>query len=183
MTPPFGPFAFLSMVSAVLFMVLAIAWPHAADSLLRALLVTLAAGFVVVRGYTVVFRVRATHDLYSPFDAEPSAPPTDAPDALRRLTTDLRGLDEGITGRSKPIPWSVCSVLIDEATRRLHERHGLALGEPAHHPAIRTLLSEPTWLLVEPREGESFTAEALGGRRPLVPLTHLDLILDDVEAL
>jgi hypothetical protein len=170
------------MVSAFLFLVLAIAWPHAADSLLRALLVTLAAGLVVVRGYYVV-RVRATHDVYSPFDAGPSESQTGGPDALRKLTSDLGALDEGAAARTRPIPWSVCSVLIDETARRLNEHHGLRMGDPAHHPAIQALLSESAWLLVAPRGREPGSGDASRGRGRLVPLADLDLILDDVEAL
>jgi len=170
--PPIGPLGIATIVVSLAFLLAGILWPQAASALLRLLLVTLALGFVAGRAYRALLPVSATRS-HSPFDALGLARPAPtAPHALRRLTAELGAADDarraGRTEIPRPVQWAV----IDEAARRLAEDHGLHLHDPDHHARIRALVSEPTWRLIDP-----------GGSRELVPLSRLDVILDDLEKL
>jgi len=134
--------------------------------------VTLALGFVASRAYRALLPVAATRS-YSPFDALGAARTTPAaPHTLRKLTAELGAANEARRARHTAIPRPVRWAVIDEAARRLAEHHGLHLHDPDHHARIHALVSEPMWLLIDP--GES--------REP-VPLSQLDVILDDLEKL
>lgn len=179
--PPVGPFGIAAIVVCVAFLAAGIAWPQAAESLLRLLMVTLAGGFVAARAWRAL-PARTTRDAYSPFDGT-ARTPAEAPQVLRTLTTELRAADHDRAARRTPIPWPVRRTVIGEAARRLAERHGLDLEDPEQHARIRSLVSEATWLLIDPRgrERRPGTRATAGSR--LVPIARLDSILDELETL
>src|SRR5690606_753020 len=170
--PPIGPLGVATVVVSLAFLLAGIMWPQAASALLRLLLVTLALGYVAGRAYRALLPVSATRS-YSPFDAPGAARPAPAaPHALRRLTAELGAANDARRARHTEIPRPVQWALVAEAARRLAEHHGLQLHDPDHHARIRALVSEPTWRLIDP-----------GGSREIVPLSRLDVILDDLEKL
>jgi hypothetical protein len=175
---PFGAFA---MVASLLFLAAGIVWPQAAGALLRLLLATLALGYVVGRLYQTVGPVAASRQVGSPFEREAgTGAPSPVPEGLRKFTAQVRSAGDARLAERKPIPREVREVVTAEVARRLAERHGLHLGYADDQPAIRSLLSEPTWALVRPdRAG---VGEVQGLRRP-VPLSRLGSILDDLERL
>jgi hypothetical protein len=157
------------------FVAAGIAWPQAASSLLRLLLVTAAILFVAARAWHALAWVHHKPDRQSPFNGLVSThtPPV-APHALRRLSAQLHAAANAEQTRATPIPWTTRRMLIDEASRRLAERHGLDLGDPNHHAHIRSLVSEPTRLLI--LTDDATTPDSLSMR-------HLEPILDDLENL
>ncbi|HLT90638.1 MAG TPA: hypothetical protein VKZ85_06810 [Woeseiaceae bacterium] len=169
---PIGPLGIATIVVSLAFLLAGILWPQAASALLRLLLVTLALGFVASRAYRALLPVAATRS-YSPFDALGAARTTPAaPHTLRKLTAELGAANDARRARHTAIPRPVRWAVIDEAARRLAEHHGLHLHDPDHHARIHALVSEPMWLLIDP--GESSEP---------VPLSQLDVILDDLEKL
>jgi hypothetical protein len=162
------------------FLVVGIAWPHGAWMLLRILVATVALGYVVFRLYAAGLPERTTHDTYSPFDALVGERPRPvAPPAIGALAAQLGAADDG-SAETTPIPWPIARTLIRDAAGRLADRHALSLGERAHVPAIRALVSEATWLLIDP-VGSGPSSPHLEYRA--VPLSRLDTILDDLESL
>lgn len=172
------------MIACLTFVLAGIAMPDAAETMLRVLLLTLAVGFVVARAYAAMLPATTTQDVYSPFadhTAEPTPPAT--PRVIRQLTAELAAADDERSARRAPIPWSVRWTVIEEATRRLAERHGLTLDDARHHSTIRSLVSEPTWALLEPGHPAAGSGASPGAAGRPVPLSQLDLILDDLEKL
>lgn len=182
--PAVGPLGIATILASLAFLAAGIAWPQAAEAWLRLLLATLATGFVAGRAYEALRPVSKRQDLYSPFDGEAitASPPT-APHALRDLTRELDAADDKRRARRTHIPRSVRWTVIDEASRRLAEHHGLSLDEPSHHAGIRALVSAPTWSLIAPSDTEPRTASLPATDGPRVPLSQLGRILDDLEKL
>lgn len=181
---PVGLFGIFALAAGLAFLLAGLLWPQAAEALLRLLLATLAVGFVLVRGHRAMRSVRATERSSSPFDRDVATrrPPA-APHVLRRLTADLSAADDARRARRTAIPRTVRWTVVDEASRRLAEHHGLSLDDPTHHPEIRSLVSEPTWSLIGPRDPRAGPGKRSAGRGGPVPLTQLDRILDDLEGL
>ncbi|MFW6080219.1 MAG: hypothetical protein ACODAE_11405 [Gemmatimonadota bacterium] len=183
------------MLTAIAFLAAGLAWPQAAEGLLRLLLATLAVGFIVARAYEAMQPVRPRADTGSPFEGGVAdRPPPEAPHVLRRLTKELAAADDARKARRTPVPRSVRWAVIDELSRRLAERHGLSLDDPADHERIRALVSEPTWSLVgprgavsdpgtRPRPGTRRGGDGRAGGRGPVYVSELDRILDDLERL
>lgn len=167
------------------FLLAAIVWPQAAEALLRVFVATLALGFVVVRVYRAALPSRTVEDFYSPFDASGPTRTTEgaAPEAIRELTGELGAADDGELAQRTAIPWTVRRFIREEASRRLTERHGLRLAERSDHPRVRSLISDATWLLIRPRELEPTAESRHSPNERAVPLSRLDLILDDLERL
>lgn len=163
--------AVLASVAAVL---IALAWPAAAETVLRLLLALLAAGAAA----WLLGRVRwpAGSDLgASPFRA------TDDDRTGRQLPVGLRDLTDDLaaTLRSTPngtIPFSARGTLRDELHRRLADRHGLDPRVPEHVRRIQSLISPPSWALLQSRHPGQLTDTP-------VHLQYLSMILDDVERL
>lgn len=159
-------------VTSMLFLIAGIAWPQAADMLVRAMLATLAVGYVAARAYEALLPVGPAQRTYSPFDGDVATrTPPAAPYALRELTVILRAADDTHRSRSTAIPWTVRQTVTDDIARRLKEHHGLNIGDADHHARIRSLVSAPTWRLLGRGEAEA------------VPLSELDTILNDLETL
>lgn len=179
-----SPLGGATIVLSLAFLLAGIAWPQGAEALLRMFVASLALGFVAVRTYRAGLPVRTVEDSYSPFDGSAAPrPPAAAPEAIRELTEGLAAADDEECAERTPIPWPVRRRLVQEASRRLSERHGLRLDEPDHHPRIRSLVSEATWLLLRPPEPESGPGSRSAVRERPVPLSRLDLVLDDLERL
>jgi hypothetical protein len=177
-----GPMGAAVGATGVIFLVAAIILPEAADGLLRLFVATLAFVVVGVRAFQAVLPVRTAQDFYSPFEDDVS--PRDAapaPQLLRTLRAELDGADDAAIARRKAVPSVVRDLVMEEAGRRLSEGHGLLLNDAAHHDRIRALVSAATWGLIRP------SIAARGAADPsvatAVPLSQLDLILDDVERL
>ena len=170
-----------AVVVVVGFLVAAVLWPHAADGLLRLLLATLAIGYIGVRGHHVMPPI--IRDPYSPFGRDPLVTnPAAAPLPLRKLIGALQAADA--TGpKGRIIPGAICAFVRDEAARRLARKHRLDLDEPRHHAQIRSLVLEPTWLLIRPALSPEQPLSHAHGRSCAVPLSQLDRILDDLERL
>lgn len=180
---PVRTFGVSVMITCLAFLLAGIAWPQAAEALLRLLFVTLAAGFVVARAYEAMVPLRTTRE-FSPFDGDTAArTPPATPRVLRDLTAELGAADDDRLAHRTPIPWPVRWTLIEEATRRLADHHGLSLHDPVHHSDIRTLVSEPTWLLIGPRAPAPGPGARPTPDKPTVPLSRLGPILDDLERL
>lgn len=182
--PAVGPLGIATILASLAFLAAGIAWPQAAEAWLRLLLATLATGFVAGRAYEALRPVSKRQDLYSPFDGHTitASPPT-APHALRDLTRQLDTADDERRARRTEIPRSVRWTVIDEASRRLAEHHGLSLGEPGHRANIRSLVSAPTWSLIAPSDPGPHPAPRPAAHDPRVPLSQLGRILDDLERL
>lgn len=181
--PAPSPIAVAMAVSSLGFLVAGIIWPQAADALLRMLLATLAVGFVTALAHRAIRPMSATHDVPSPFGrvAAPRAPAV-APQALRKFTTELSAAEAARSARRNTIPLLARLTVRGEATRRLAQHHGLSLDESAHHPRIRSLVSEPTWQLIRPGDARTRSARDRTARGQSVPLNELGRILDDLEA-
>lgn len=182
--PPIGPLGVAMVIASLVFLATGIVWPQAAEVWLRLLLVTLAVGFVAGRAHEALLPVSTRPDFSSPFHGNATSPVAPAaPDALRDLTRELEAADDERLALRSEIPRSVRWTVIDEASRRLAEHHGLSLDEPAHRAGIRSLVSVPTWSLIHPSDPElrPGTRPFAGSRR--VPLSELGRILDDLERL
>lgn len=169
------------VVGSVAFVAAGLAWPQAADMLLRLLFVSLAAGWVATRAYRSVHPVQSSERRYSPFDygLADAAPPA-APRALRRLASELHAADRPYTWR-ETIPATAVRTIRTDAARRLNEHHGLTLRNPGHHARIRSIVSDPTWHVIRP---QGAGARPGGGAAPTsVPLSGLGHILDELERL
>lgn len=172
------------VIASVAFLAAGITWPQAAEVWFRLLLVALAVGFVAARAYETLQPVSTRPDVSSPFHGHAiTRSPTAAPEALRELTRELDAADDERLARRSEIPRSVRWTVIDEASLRLAEHHGLSLDDPAHHPGIRSLVSTPTWSLIHPSDPElrPDARAPVASRR--VPLSQLGRILDDLERL
>jgi hypothetical protein len=166
--------------TAVAFLVAGVIFPELADGLLRLFVVSVAFVVVAVRAFQAVRPLRLAQDFYSPFEDAPAArAAVAAPQLLRTLHAELDGADDARIARRRAIPASARNLVVAEARRRLSERHGLVLGEPAHRERIRSLLSESTWLLIRPVAAEGRPAAAAAA----VPLGRLEAILNEVEGL
>lgn len=173
-----------SMVAASIALLLAgLAWPQAADALLRTLLALLAVGFVAALAYRAVRPVKTAQDRYSPFGRHTAARTEVAPRPLRELTAELNAAARTRSARRTTIPLSAQLTVRKEASRRLAEHHGLSLRDPSHHRHIRSLVSEPTWQLIRPHGPQPRPGTRLTARSSSVPLSQLGRILDDLEAL
>jgi hypothetical protein len=180
--PSLGPVGIAVIGTGVAFILAGIAWPQAADTLLRMLLAALVLVLVVGKAYGAVLPARMTRKFYSPFDgAAGGRPRPDAPEALRKWTRELDAADDPRRAQQAGVPAAVRWCVTDEVSRRLAERHGLSLVDANDHPAIRALVSEPTWRLVRPSGAESTPRPDAGSSR--VPLSRLERILDDLEKL
>ncbi len=182
--PAARPVVVFPVVASIAVLVAGVAWPQAADALLRLLIATLALGFVAVRAHRAVEPLRTTRGRYSPF-GRPTVErtPAVAPWALRKLTAELNAAGDARSARRTAIPSSATRIVRKEATRRLAEHHGLNLCDPTHHRRIRSLVSEPTWLLIHPDDPQAGPGTRPTARGPSVPLSRLGRILDDLEAL
>jgi hypothetical protein len=185
--PLIGPFGVATVTASLAFLCAGLAWPQAAGALLRIFVVLLSIGFVLARAYEALLPSSAP-DAYSPFDGDAVGhTPATEPQALRSLGHDLSAADSPRRSERTPVPWSVRHTVIEEASRRLAEHHGLSLAERADHDTIRSLVSEPTWLLLS--SGADAHPESRGSRArgsaggPVVPLSRLGTILDEVERL
>ena len=182
-----GPFgAAVVMVSAA-FLVAGIALPQAAEALLRFFVVALAVGWVLTRAWGALFPVRPFHRAYAPFhDPDAGWERLSTPLPIRDLTMRLRAADDPEAASTAAIPAAVRATLVEEARRRLARNHDLDLDEPAHHPAVRSILSDSTWRLVRPERPDDDPAGEAGeedSRHGRVPVARLAPILDDLEAL
>jgi hypothetical protein len=176
-----GPFGLFAIVASLTFLAAGIVWPQAAGALLRLLLATLALGYVLGRLYQAVGPVDAARPVGSPFEGDAGAGvPAPVPEGLRRFTAQVAGAGDARLAERRPIPRQVRETVVAEAGRRLAERRGLELERPGDHPAIRALLTEPTWALIRPDRDAG--GEARDARRP-VPLSRLGAILDHLERL
>jgi hypothetical protein len=180
--PTLSPLGVAAIVAGAAFLVAGIAWPQAAEGLLRLLLALLAVGFVLGRAYQAMLPAEMTQDAYSPFHDD-GPPPAAVPPALRDLNAQLRAADRTRDASRAEIPRAVRWRVIDEAARRLSERHGLRLEVPEHRAEIRALVSEPTWRLIASHGTGSAGPVARAGTTDPVPLSHLSTILDDLEKL
>ncbi|BCJ36435.1 hypothetical protein Athai_39380 [Actinocatenispora thailandica] len=166
-------FAVLASIAAVL---LALAWPAGAETVLRLLLALLAAGAAAWQLRRVRWPARSDPST-SPFRA------TGGDRFDRKLPVGLRDLTDDLaaTLRSAPagaIPFSTRGTLRDELRRRLADSHGLDARVPEHVPRIQRLISPPAWALIQPPPP--------GQHRALdqpVHLQYLSMIIDDVERL
>lgn len=182
--PAVGPLGVAMIIASLAFLAAGIVWPQAAEVWLRLLLVTLAVGFVAGRAHEALLTVGTRPDFSSPFHghATTRSPPA-APAALRDLTRELRAADDERRAGRAEIPRSVRWTIIDEASRRLAEHHGLSLDEPAHEASIRELVSGSTWSLIHPSGPAPRPGPRPPGAGQRVPLSQLDRILDDLERL
>lgn len=178
--PAVGPFGVAMIIASVAFLAAGIIWPQAAEVWFRLLLVTLAVGYLLGRAYDALQPVSTRPDFSSPFHGpavtrnRPAAPA-----ALRELGRELSAADDARRARRIEIPRSVRWTVIDEATRRLAEHHGLSPREPSHHEPIRSVVSEATWSLIRPL-GPGARGSAASRH---VPLSQLGHILEDLERL
>lgn len=172
--PATRPLGVFTIVASAVFLLAGIAWPQAAEALLRLFLATLAFGFVSVASGTML-PTKMTHDSNSPFHGPEKREPPPAPRLLRDLTRELGAVDDARHVERTAIPSTVRWSVVAEASRRLAGTHGLNIRDPDHRTAIRSLVSEPTWLLISAARPE------VDSRR--VPLSRLGLILDDLERL
>lgn len=180
--PSLGPVGITVIVTSVAFILAGIAWPQAADALLRTLLAALVLIFLGGRAYLAVLPARMTRRFFSPFDAGADGrPPPAAPEALRKWTRELDEADDHRRARQAGVPAAIRWSVADEASRRLAERHRLDLNDASDHAAIRALVSELTWRLIRPSGAESTPRADAGSSRVL--LSRLGLILDDLEKL
>lgn len=156
---------------------IALAWPAAAESVLRLVLVVLSAGAVAW------LLTRVGWPPPSQLTASPLRTGADddtdryVPRGLRTLADDLSADVRAAAGDA--IPYSVRSTVRDEIRRRLADNHGLDPRVPADVARIQALVSPPTWVLVQPPP----TTGARRGLDPPVPLRCLGTILDDLERL
>lgn len=179
------PLGVFTVSVSVTFLVAGIAWPDAAEAWLRMLVATLALGFVLARTYEAALPRQATQDSYSPFEGSTATAATGAaPKAIQQLTEMLGAADDPERAQRTAIPWTVGRTVIREASRRLAQDHDLRLDDTDDHTRIRSLVSEATWLLIRPGEQGSSPGEgAPAARQRSVPLSRLELILDDLEQL
>ena len=172
--------AAIALILATL--IAALLWPNAADGLLRLLLVILAIGYIVLRGYRTLPPL--LDDRFTPFGRNPllDDPPV-APEPLRRLLKLLDGGRAGGRAGEAAIPGAILRTLREEAGRRLADRHRLDVHDTADHPRIRLLVGDPTWEVIRPPPTRA--APTVGPTRSsrTVPLHHLDRIIDDLETL
>lgn len=165
---------------SVVFLAVGFVWPGLAGRLLLTLIPVLAFAYAGSRVYRAALPLEMSSDVFTPFDRSGANPTVSAtPAVIRGLSSQLRAVDDPETARLVPIPSAAHRTLVAEITRRLSERHGLNALEPADHDRIRTLVSEPTWDLVRPAEGDVRT---LAFRNPVL-LDHIATILDDAERL
>lgn len=182
--PSVRPIAASVTVASIALLIAGVAWPQAADALLRVLLVTLAVGFVAALVYRAIRPVVTTRDVHSPFGRYVAMrTPAVAPQALRKLTSQLGAAADARSAERTAIPLSTRLTVREEASHRLTERHGLSLGDPTDHPHIRALVSQPTWLLIRPHDLQAPPRTRQTTRSQSVPLSQLGRILDDLEAL
>lgn len=154
-----------------------ITWPRMAGTLLRLLIAALALLLVGGRAWHALAHVRVKPKEYTPFEgvlAERERPA--APQALRQLTATLRLADDPAVAQRADLPWPIRRALAAELSRRLADRHSLEVGNPSHHARIRALLSEPAQQLIIPADGAAASSRQLA-------MSHLERILEDVEAL
>lgn len=183
-----SPFGRIVLAVSAAFLLAGIAFPGWAEILLRLYLLGLAGAFLAIRTYRAGLPSRTTLDAYSPFTDERAArPPPEAPPAIRQRASLLRAADDPGQASRARIPVSVKWAVLDEASHRLAERHGLDLGDPGDHPRVRSLVSEATWRLVRPPEAEGTPGPVPGPDLdpdgPPVTLDQLPSILDDLERL
>ena len=167
----------VSLVS-VAYIAAGVAWPHAAGSLLRLLVLTLAVMYAAAEASRALQHIGAERKRYSPFDggAQASRAPS-APQSLRSLTAQLGAADSETDAVRVLIPWSVLATLLAEVRRRLAEHHGLDPATAAHLPRIRSLVSAPTLELLAARDDVRNPDEVN------LTMDQLPHILDDVERL
>lgn len=162
------------VAASLVSVVAALTWPAVAETVLRLLLVAVAAGAAAW------FLVRVGWPGASDVTASPLRTPSrDAGDrqlpiALRHLADDL-STDARDGGAAS---FSVLELLRDELRRRLAAR-GLDMRTPGHADRIRALVSPPAWALLQPPP----PAGRQPGQEHPVRVRDLGLILDDVERL
>jgi hypothetical protein len=179
-----SPVGLAIVVGSIAFVIAGLAWPQAADALLRLLLTTLGIGFVGVRVYRAVQPVRSAEKVYSPFDGLTAGrTPTVAPREVLRRAAELKAADDEHVAQRTTIPPSALLTVRKEAQCRLAEHHGLDVLEPSHHPQIRSLVSASMWGIIRPHESEIHPSSRPMSRRTSVPLSQLGRILDDLERL
>lgn len=178
-----GPWGLIVMIASLTLLAAGVMWPGIAESLLRVLLTGLALVFVVVWALRMGLPTATVHDAYSPFGAGVAdAPPITIPEVVRERAEALAVCDDPDRARASRIPWPIARGLLGEAVRRLEAEHGLRLDDPGHAARIRSMVSEPTRVLL----GLDGTAGARDAPHPEdrhVPLAGLDDILDDLERL
>lgn len=170
-------------VISVLFVAAGIAWPHAASSLLRLMLATVALVYVGGRAWRSLMHVRAVSKQRSPFEGlvTKRQPPV-VPQAVRRLAAQFGGTADPEIAEQRPIPWPMRRTLVAEAAWRLAEHHGLDLNDAVHHERIRSLVSESTQLLIL-GDDDDHSSDHVKKSGPDIPLGRLNEILDDLEKL
>lgn len=175
------------VLTSLVFLSAGMLWPQGAGALLRIMLIVIAVGFIAARAHDALLTVRTSRQVRSPFEAGSAVhTPPAAPQVLRDLTAELSAADDPRAQDRAAIPWAVRRTLVEEASHRLTEHHGLDPADPDHHIRIRSLVSAATWRLIGPGEPAG-PAAADASRRPVrrhdVPLSELTLILDDLERL
>lgn len=161
-------------------LVAGVLWPHLATTFLTALVAALALGYVGALIHRSGLPTAQWSDTYSPFDAVAS--PSDAltsPPAVLRMTTLLQPVTDPEAADRASIPGQARRILEAEASRRLAEHHGLSPLRPGDLDRIRALVSDATWELL----GADPTRGAGPDRASLMPMSHLETILADVERL
>lgn len=174
------PLTMAVVVGSIAFVLAGFAWPHAAGSLLRLLLASVAIGFVAVRAYRAVEPAASAFGRYSPFDPRPAAPPPPlTPEAIARYAIDLAVADDPRTAGRRPLPPVARTTIRHEAARRLATHHSMRLDQAGDHAGIRALVSDSLWRLIRPA-GPDARAVA---RYDAVPVSALAGILDELERL
>jgi hypothetical protein len=138
--------------------------------------------YVGGRAWRSLLHVRTGPERRSPFTGIiATRQPTVVPQAVRRLAAEIGGAGDPRVAERRAIAVPLRSRLAAEAARRLAEHHGLDIADPLHHERIRSLVSEPTQLLILGDRDESGAHTQEAGAD--IPLARLNEILDDLERL
>lgn len=161
-----------------------LAWPQAADALLRLLIVTLGVLFAAGGAYRALRPAASTETVYSPFHlSDVDRPQPVVPRRLRDLTAELKTADDPTSAARTAIPIPMLLIIREESEWRLVDRHRLRLRDPSDHARIQGLVTEPTWRIIRPPAAEPRSSTRPSGQHTTVPLSQLGIILDDLERL
>ena len=175
---------FVLLTVSTVFVAAGLAWPQAADGLLRLLVITLAVLFAAGRVYSAVELAESTEDHYSPFHrTQIDRSPPAVPRRVRDLATQLRAADDPVGAGGTAIPIQALLIIREESDRRLADHRGLRLREASDHPRIRQLVTYPTWSIIRPPERGIRSVTPTPSQPAGARLSQLGIILDDLEGL